>query len=70
MQEAAARFAAGSTRLACLQAPLRIDPDRRLLPAQFALEYAVQFEVLMPALARLGAPFPLGGTSNHFRGIM
>ena len=67
LREAAARFAAGSTRLACLQAPLRIDPDRRLLPAQFALEYAVQFEVLMPALARLGAPFPLGGTSNHFR---
>ena len=70
LREAAARFAAGSPRLACLQAPLRIDPDPRLLPAQFALEYAVQFEVLMPALARIGAPFPLGGTSNHFRGIM
>ena len=67
LREAAARFAAASPRLACLQAPLRIDPDRRLLPAQFALEYAVQFEVLMPALARLGLPFPLGGTSNHFR---
>lgn len=67
LREAAARFTAGSPRLACLQAPLRIDPDERLLPAQFALEYAVQFEVLMPALSRLGLPFPLGGTSNHFR---
>lgn len=67
LREAAARFAAASPRLACLQAPLRIEPDRRLLLAQFALEYAVQFEVLMPALARLGMPFPLGGTSNHFR---
>lgn len=67
LREAAARFAAAPPRLACLQAPLRIDPDRRLLPAQFALEYAVQFEVLLPALARIGAPFPLGGTSNHFR---
>ncbi|MFZ5670485.1 MAG: glycosyltransferase family 2 protein [Pseudomonadota bacterium] len=67
LREAAARFAAGPPRLACLQAPLRIEPDRRLLPAQFALEYAAQFEVLMPALARIGAPFPLGGTSNHFR---
>lgn len=67
LREAAARFHRASPRLACLQAPLRIDPDRRLLPAQFALEYAVQFEVLLPALARLGAPFPLGGTSNHFR---
>jgi len=70
LREAAARFAAGPPRLACLQAPLRIEPDRRLLPAQFALEYAVQFEVLLPALSRIGAPFPLGGTSNHFRGIM
>jgi len=67
LREAAARFAAGSPRLACLQAPLRIDPDRRWLPAQFALEYALQFEVLLPALTRLGLPFPLGGTSNHFR---
>lgn len=67
LREAAARFAAGSPRLACLQAPLRIDPDRRWLPSQFALEYALQFEVLLPALARLGLPFPLGGTSNHFR---
>jgi cellulose synthase/poly-beta-1,6-N-acetylglucosamine synthase-like glycosyltransferase len=67
LREAAARFAAGRERLACLQAPLRIEADPRLLPAQFALEYAVQFEVLLPALARLGAPFPLGGTSNHFR---
>ena len=67
LREAAARFHHAPPRLACLQAPLRIDADRRLLPAQFALEYAVQFEVLLPALARLGAPFPLGGTSNHFR---
>jgi cellulose synthase/poly-beta-1,6-N-acetylglucosamine synthase-like glycosyltransferase len=67
LREAAARFAAGSPRLACLQAPLRIDPDRRFLPRQFALEYAAQFDVLLPALARLGLPFPLGGTSNHFR---
>lgn len=67
LREAAARFAAAPARLACLQAPLRIDADPHLLPAQFALEYAVQFEVLMPALSRIGAPFPLGGTSNHFR---
>ena len=67
LREAVARFAASPRDLACLQAPLRIEPDRRFLPAQFALEYAFQFEVLQPALARFGAPFPLGGTSNHFR---
>jgi cellulose synthase/poly-beta-1,6-N-acetylglucosamine synthase-like glycosyltransferase len=67
LREAAARFATEGPDLACLQAPLRIEPDRRFLPDQFALEYAVQFEVFLPALARWGLPFPLGGTSNHFR---
>ena len=68
LREAAARFAADGPSLACLQAPLRIEADRRFIGDQFALEYAVQFEVLQPALARWGLPFPLGGTSNHFRG--
>lgn len=69
LREAAARFAASDLSLACLQAPLRIeDPGFSLfLPSQFRLEYAAHFEVLLPALARWGLPFPLGGTSNHFR---
>lgn len=67
LREAAARFAQADARLACLQAPLRIEPDPRFLPDQFALEYAVLFEVFLPALARWRLPFPLGGTSNHFR---
>ena len=74
LREAAARFAADAGgRLACLQAPLRI---RRMHPApapspfldrQFAAEYASLFETALPGMARLGLPFPLGGTSNHFR---
>lgn len=73
LREAASRFAADTTgRLACLQAPLRI---RRRGPAdgspfldrQFAAEYASLFETTLPGIARLGLPFPLGGTSNHFR---
>lgn len=69
LREAAARFAASPQDLACLQAPLRIeDPGFSLfLPSQFRLEYAAHFEVLLPALARWGLAFPLGGTSNHFR---
>jgi cellulose synthase/poly-beta-1,6-N-acetylglucosamine synthase-like glycosyltransferase len=67
LREAAARFAEADAALACLQAPLRIEPDPRFLPDQFALEYAVLFEVFLPALARWRLPFPLGGTSNHFR---
>lgn len=72
LREAAARFAADrSGRLATLQAPLRIraHPTSRTLffDRQFAVEYAALFEVILPALTRLGLPFPLGGTSNHFR---
>ena len=74
LREAAARFVADpSGRLGCLQAPLRIRPPRgtrfseRFLARQFAIEYAALFEVIVPAKARLGLPFLLGGTSNHFR---
>ncbi|MGQ2990006.1 MAG: glycosyltransferase family 2 protein [Brevundimonas sp.] len=74
LREAAARFAADrSGRLGCLQAPLRIRPPQgtrfseRFLARQFAVEYAALFEVTLPAMAQLGLPFPLGGTSNHFR---
>ncbi len=74
LREAAARFAGdGTGRLACLQAPLRIRPGRPapegapFLDRQFAAEYASLFETTLPGLTRLGLPFPLGGTSNHFR---
>ncbi len=67
LQEAAARFSHGDAKVACLQAPLRIASARGFLARQFALEYATQFEIMLPALAGLGLPFPLGGTSNHFR---
>ena len=67
LREAAARFHAGGAELACLQAPLRIAGAEGFLSRQFALEYAVQFEVILPALTGWRAPFPLGGTSNHFQ---
>lgn len=74
LREAASRFAADPTgRLACLQAPLRIKTGRTgadaspFLDRQFAAEYAGLFETTLPGMARLGLPFPLGGTSNHFR---
>lgn len=68
LREAAARFAADKTgRLACLQAPLRIRAGPSFLERQFAAEYASLFESVLPGMARLGLPFPLGGTSNHFR---
>jgi hypothetical protein len=65
--EAARAFAAGSPRLICLQAPLRPSGAQSFVARQFAAEYAMQFDVILPAMARLGLPFPLGGTSNHFK---
>lgn len=74
LKEAAARFAADTSKhFACLQAPLRIRRKHKglepspFLDRQFAAEYASLFEAVLPGMARLGLPFPLGGTSNHFR---
>tara|TARA_R110000744_G_scaffold89472_1_gene173891 strand:- start:1261 stop:2643 length:1383 start_codon:yes stop_codon:yes gene_type:complete len=67
LREAVAAFARGPSHLACVQAPLVGVPDGGgWLPAQWALEYAIQFGRILPALARLGLPIALGGTSNHF----
>ena len=53
---------------AAVQAPLDYyNHDDNWLTRQFALEYAALFHVWVPFLARLGLPFPLGGTSNHMR---
>jgi cellulose synthase/poly-beta-1,6-N-acetylglucosamine synthase-like glycosyltransferase len=73
LKEAAQRFLSGGSDLICLQAPLRIRRKSKqrsrtpFLDKQFAVEYAALFEVTLPALTQLGLPFPLGGTSNHFR---
>ncbi|MBN8553797.1 MAG: glycosyltransferase [Caulobacterales bacterium] len=70
LKEAAVAFASGGPDLACLQAPLQIRTLGRAatwLERQFAHEYAALFEVILPAMVRMGLPIPLGGTSNHFR---
>lgn len=73
LKESASRFYSGPASLTCLQAPLRIRRNNKaavstpILDHQFAAEYAGLFEVILPGMARLGLPFPLGGTSNHFR---
>ncbi|MEN5144598.1 glycosyltransferase family 2 protein [Brevundimonas diminuta] len=71
LREAAERFSADDGTLACVQAPLRIRSRGKslspFLDRQFAAEYAALFEITLPAMTRLGMPFPLGGTSNHFR---
>ncbi len=54
--------------LACAQARLAIhNGGDSWLARMFAAEYAGQFDIFLPGLARLHLPLPLGGSSNHFR---
>ncbi len=54
--------------LACLQARLNYyNPSQNLLTRWFTLEYSAWFDLFLPGLYGLGAPIPLGGTSNHIR---
>ena len=57
---------------ACVQAPLvPHNPQESWVAGQFALEYGVQFGLIVPGLTQLRLPVPLGGTSNHFdRGVL
>ncbi|HEX2255771.1 MAG TPA: glycosyltransferase family 2 protein [Afifellaceae bacterium] len=65
LRHAAAAFAADPT-LGCVQARLTPDNSESWLARMFTIEYAANFEVLLPSLAGWGVPLPLGGTSNHF----
>lgn len=68
LRAAIAAFQDGDERLACVQAPLAIDnASVSWISRQFATEYAIQFREILPLLARLNLPLPLGGSSNHFR---
>lgn len=61
-------FRNSDRKLACVQAKLSIDNEKQtFFAAHFRAEYAGLFDVLLPALHKLGLPIPLGGTSNHFR---
>jgi cellulose synthase/poly-beta-1,6-N-acetylglucosamine synthase-like glycosyltransferase len=52
----------------CVQAKLSyINPGQNLITRWFTIEYAMWFTFFLPGLASMGAPIPLGGTSNHFR---
>lgn len=61
-------FRVADESLACLQAKLGYyNPRQNLLTRWFTLEYDAWFNIFLPGLHRIGAPIPLGGTSNHFR---
>lgn len=68
LRKAVAAFGEEHSGVGCLQAKLKIrNRDRNWLTAHFGLEYDALFEGVLPYLAGLGIPLPLGGTSNHFR---
>ena len=69
LRHACAVFASrGGARIGCVQARLAIDNmEDGWITRQFAAEYASHFDVLLPMLGACRLPFPLGGTSNHFR---
>jgi hypothetical protein len=64
-------FRSHDTDVACAQASLCIDNNNKdsWLSRTFAAEYAGQFDVFLPGLATMRMPLPLGGSSNHFRGL-
>jgi hypothetical protein len=64
-------FRQGPAQLGCVQAQLNIyNPRATWFTRQFTIEYSALFDAILPALTRIGLPVPLGGTSNHLRGIM
>ena len=61
-------FRRGPDELICVQAQLNFyNRNDNWLTRLFALEYALWFDNLLPALRKLNAPIPLGGTSNIFK---
>ena len=70
LREAYRTFMRSTPEMACLQATLAVDNGGASLIAQlFEIEYSALFDGLLPTLAALDMPLPLGGTSNHFRRV-
>lgn len=68
LRRSAVAFSRVAPDVACLQARLEFyDADRNLLTKWFSIEYLTWFRCFLPGLVAMGAPPPLGGTSNHFR---
>lgn len=68
LRKAVAAYRQLPADVVCLQCRLGHYNARQSLVAGWsAVEYLSWFRYHLPGLQRLGAPIPLGGTSNHFR---
>jgi cellulose synthase/poly-beta-1,6-N-acetylglucosamine synthase-like glycosyltransferase len=66
LRRAVAAFRRLPPLVACLQAKLSYhNIHQNLLTRWFTAEYETWFSLMLPALARIGGPVPLGGTSMH-----
>ncbi len=64
----AATFARLGESVGCVQAELAYyNANENLITRWFAVEYRMWFTQFLPALSRLNAAIPLGGTSNYMR---
>lgn len=68
LKKAVLAFEKSSKKTICIQAKLKFyNPNQNILTKLFAADYSLWFDVILPGLQSIGAPIPLGGTSNHFR---
>jgi cellulose synthase/poly-beta-1,6-N-acetylglucosamine synthase-like glycosyltransferase len=68
LKKAAVAFSRLPEQCVCLQSRLNFyNPKENILTRWFSLEYGYWFDFYLEGLDQVGAPLPLGGTSNHFR---
>jgi len=68
LKKAAIVFHNSDQDLSCLQSRLNFyNTQENLLSRWFSIEYSYWYDYYLEGLDRVGAPIPLGGTSNHFR---
>jgi cellulose synthase/poly-beta-1,6-N-acetylglucosamine synthase-like glycosyltransferase len=68
LKKAAIAFSRAGEQVVCLQSRLNFYNSKdNLLTRWFSLEYSFWYEYYLDGLDHVGAPLPLGGTSNHFR---
>jgi len=70
LRRAAVAMKRHGPEVGCVQAKLTYhNPMQNLITKWFTIEYSLWFTFFLPGLSSMGAPIPLGGTSNHFRRV-
>lgn len=68
LKKAVMAFRKSPDDVICVQAKLNFyNPYQNILTKLFTSEYSLWFDLVLTGLQSIGAPIPLGGTSNHFK---